>query len=185
MVADIHDFIETLPMGYDTKIGPEGTGLSQGQRQRILIARAIFKDPKILLFDEATNSLDSLTESVITSNLNKFIKTRTAVVVAHRLSTIRNADQIVIMENGKIVEVGTQIAKLHDQYVTRTANQFSRAVTAIFGVARYRNLVSKNLYRCNSSVGFETRRSVSRSRVFCDTSIANDHTINVYSKVIY
>ncbi|MCZ4693795.1 peptidase domain-containing ABC transporter [Ancylomarina euxinus] len=105
--ANIKDFIEGLPMKYDTKIGQEGSGLSQGQKQRILIARAIYKNPHFIFFDEATNALDSNNEKVIMTNLNNFFKGKTVVVVAHRLSTVKNADQIVVLDKGLVVEVGT------------------------------------------------------------------------------
>ncbi len=106
-VANIREFIETLPLGYNTKIGSEGNGLSQGQKQRILIARAVYKNPQYLFFDEATNALDANNERIIMDNLNKFFKGRTVVIVAHRLSTVKNADQIVVIEKGEIVENGT------------------------------------------------------------------------------
>ncbi len=106
-VANIQDFIESLPLGYNTKIGADGHGLSQGQKQRILIARAVYKDPELLFFDEATNSLDAQNEKVIMNNLEKFFKGRTVVIVAHRLSTVKNADQIVVLEKGNIIEKGT------------------------------------------------------------------------------
>ena len=105
-VAHIQEFIEKLPLGYNTMIGAKGNGISQGQRQRILIARAVYKDPEYLFFDEATNALDTKNERTITENLDKFYEGRTVVVVAHRLSTVRNADQIVVFEKGKIIEKG-------------------------------------------------------------------------------
>jgi len=105
--ANIHDFISTLPLRYNTKIGSEGHGLSQGQKQRILIARAVYKNPNYLFFDEATNALDANNEKVIMNNLNNFFKGKTVVVVAHRLSTVKNADQIVVIDKGVIVERGT------------------------------------------------------------------------------
>jgi ATP-binding cassette subfamily B protein len=105
-VANIQEFIESLPLGYNTKIGSDGHGLSQGQKQRILIARAVYKDPEYLFFDEATNALDANNEKVIMSNLDEFFKGRTVVVVAHRLSTVKNADQIVVLDRGQIVEFG-------------------------------------------------------------------------------
>lgn len=105
-MARIDDFIESLPMGYDTIIGMEGKGVSQGQRQRILIARAIYKNPKYIFLDEATNSLDATNEAMIMENLNKFYEGRTVVISAHRLSTVRNADQIIVMNGGEIVERG-------------------------------------------------------------------------------
>ena len=97
-VANIHSFIEELPLGYNTKIGQEGHGLSQGQKQRILIARAVYKDPEFIFFDEATNALDANNERTIMNNLETFFKGRTSVVVAHRLSTVRNANQIIVIE---------------------------------------------------------------------------------------
>ena len=104
--ACIRRFIETLPAGYNTKIGKEGTGLSQGQKQRILIARAMYKNAPVLFLDEATNALDSQNEKRILDNLNEFYQGKTVVVVAHRLSTVRNADMIYVLKKGKIVEFG-------------------------------------------------------------------------------
>ena len=106
-VANIHGFIEELPLGYNTKIGQEGHGLSQGQKQRILIARAVYKNPEFIFFDEATNALDANNERIIMENLQVFFKGRTSVVVAPRLSTVRNADRIVVIEQGRIAETGT------------------------------------------------------------------------------
>lgn len=106
-VANIRDFIDSLPLGYNTKIGMEGNGISQGQRQRILIARAVYKNPEYLFFDEATNALDANNEKEIMEYLHEFYKGKTVVVVAHRLSTVRNADKIVVLENGHIAEEGT------------------------------------------------------------------------------
>ena len=106
-VANIQAFVESLPLGYNTKIGDDGHGLSQGQRQRILIARAVYKNPDYLFFDEATNALDANNEKVIMENLGQFFKGRTVLVVAHRLSTVKNADQIIVLDKGEIVEQGT------------------------------------------------------------------------------
>lgn len=106
-LANIHEYIMSLPLTYNTKIGRDGVGLSQGQKQRILIARAIYKNPDFIFLDEATNSLDAKNERVIVENLNTFYKGKTVVVVAHRLSTVMNADQIVVLDNGKIVEAGS------------------------------------------------------------------------------
>lgn len=105
--ANISDFIEKLPLRYNTKIGGQGHGLSTGQKQRILIARAVYKNPDYIFFDEATNALDAKNERVIMENLDKFFQGRTVVVVAHRLSTVKKADQIVVLEKGQIVEKGT------------------------------------------------------------------------------
>jgi len=123
--ANIQEFIESLPLGYNTKIGGEGHGLSQGQKQRILIARAVYKNPHYLFFDEATNALDANNEMVIMNNLNQFFKGRTVVVVAHRLSTVKNADQIVVIEKGKIVETGNHqdLTKLRGSYYELVKNQ--------------------------------------------------------------
>jgi ATP-binding cassette subfamily B protein len=106
-VAHIQEFIESLPLSYNTMVGARGNGLSQGQRQRLLIARAVYKEPEFLFFDEATNALDAHTEKIITENLQKFFAGRTVIVVAHRLSTVKNADQIVVLDKGEIVERGT------------------------------------------------------------------------------
>ena len=105
--ACIHDFIVNLPLGYETVIGPEGNGLSQGQRQRILIARAVYRDPDFIFLDEATNALDAQNERHIVENLAKFYRGRTVVVVAHRLSTVRDADCIVVLNDGYVAETGT------------------------------------------------------------------------------
>ena len=105
--ACIKDFIESLPLAYNTKIGQEGLGLSQGQKQRILIARAVYKDPEFIIFDEATNALDAKNEREIMKNLDQFFEGKTVVVVAHRLSTVKNADNIIVLDRGMIVEQGT------------------------------------------------------------------------------
>ena len=104
--ANIREFIESLPLGYNTRIGANGHGLSEGQKQRLLIARVVYKDPEIVLFDEATNSLDANTEKAIVENLSGFFRNKTVVIVAHRLSTVRNADKIVVLEGGRIIETG-------------------------------------------------------------------------------
>jgi ATP-binding cassette subfamily B protein len=105
-MSNLNEFIETLPKGYETKIGMMGEGISQGQRQRILIARAIYKNPQIIYFDEATSDLDSENESQIMNNLLEFCKNKTVLIVAHRLSTVKNADNIAVLENGTIIEEG-------------------------------------------------------------------------------
>jgi len=105
-IANIKGFIESLPLSYNTKIGASGHGLSEGQKQRLLIARVIYKDPDIIIFDEATNSLDANNEKVIVENLTDFFEGKTVIVVAHRLSTVRGADKIVVLDNGRIIETG-------------------------------------------------------------------------------
>ena len=105
--ANIRGFIESLPLGFNTKIGSDGHGLSEGQKQRLLIARVIYKNPEILVFDEATNSLDANTEKVIVENLADYYKGKTVIIVAHRLSTVRNADKIVVLDSGQIIETGS------------------------------------------------------------------------------
>ncbi|MCM1140227.1 MAG: peptidase domain-containing ABC transporter [Muribaculum sp.] len=105
-IANIHDYVMGLPLTYNTQIGRDGVGLSQGQKQRILIARAVYKNPDFIFLDEATNALDAKNEKVIVENLNEFYKGKTVVVVAHRLSTVKNADQIIVLDGGKVVESG-------------------------------------------------------------------------------
>lgn len=106
-VANIRDFIDSLPLGYNTKIGMEGNGISQGQKQRLLIARAVYKNPEFLFFDEATNALDANNEKEIMGHLHEFYRGKTVVVVAHRLSTVKDADKIVVLDKGRIAEEGT------------------------------------------------------------------------------
>ena len=124
-IANIKEFIETLPQGFNTKIGTEGLGVSMGQKQRILIARAVYKNPDLLFFDEATNSLDANNEKVILENLNSFFEGRTVVVVAHRLSTVKNADKIVVLDKGIITEEGThvELTALKGKYFELVKNQ--------------------------------------------------------------
>lgn len=105
-IANIHDDIMRMPLKYNTMIGRDGVGLSQGQRQRILIARAVYKDPRYIFLDEATNALDAKNERVIVENLGRFYQGRTVVVVAHRLSTVKDADLIIVVDGGKIAETG-------------------------------------------------------------------------------
>ncbi|MBW6484396.1 MAG: peptidase domain-containing ABC transporter, partial [Vicingaceae bacterium] len=124
-VANIKEFIENLPLAYNTKIGMSGVGMSTGQKQRLLIARAVYKNPEIIFFDEATSALDANNEKVIMENLNQFFKNKTAVVIAHRLSTVRNADQIVVLDKGKIIEKGThnELINLKGSYYNLVKNQ--------------------------------------------------------------
>ncbi|NUO03500.1 MAG: ATP-binding cassette domain-containing protein, partial [Saprospiraceae bacterium] len=125
-VANVQEFVESLPLGYNTKIGAQGNGLSQGQRQRLLIGRAVYKNPPYLFFDEATNALDAENEKVIVENLRNFYlegtgasplseeagrgQAKTVIVVAHRLSTVKDADQIIVLHKGALVEQGTHEA---------------------------------------------------------------------------
>lgn len=123
--ANILSFIESLPLGFYTKLGAEGNGISGGQKQRLAIARAVYKDPQFIFFDEATNSLDANNEKVILENLQQFFNGKTAIVVAHRLSTVKNADKIVVLENGEIVEEGThaELTLIKGKYYELVKNQ--------------------------------------------------------------
>jgi ATP-binding cassette subfamily B protein len=124
-VANIQEFIESLPLSYNTKIGMEGVGLSTGQKQRLLIARAVYKNPNYLFFDEATSALDANNEKIIMEKLNAFFENKTVVVIAHRLSTVKNAHQIVVLDNGKIVERGNHktLIKEKGKYYHLVKNQ--------------------------------------------------------------
>jgi len=124
-IANVKEFIESLPLGFNTKIGTEGIGISAGQKQRILIARAVYRNPEFILFDEATNSLDANNESTIIQNLKTFFKGKTVVVVAHRLSTVKHADQIVVLKKGVITELGShqELVNLKGDYYTLVKNQ--------------------------------------------------------------
>ena len=124
-IANIKGFIESLPLGYNTKIGANGHGLSQGQKQRILIARVIYKNPDFIIFDEATNSLDANNEKVIVENLTGFYEGKTVIIVAHRLSTVKNADKIVVLDCGRIIETGTheELIRSKGAYFNLVRNQ--------------------------------------------------------------
>ena len=124
-IANIQNFIEELPLTYNTKIGNDGIGISGGQRQRILIARAVYKNPEFIFFDEATSSLDAENEKIIMENLNTFFKNKTALVIAHRLSTVKNADQIIVLNKGEIVEYGShpELTRERGIYYSLVKNQ--------------------------------------------------------------
>jgi ATP-binding cassette subfamily B protein len=124
-IACINDFVMGLPLRYNTKIGRDGIGLSQGQKQRILIARAVYKNPDFIFLDEATNSLDANNERMIVEHLGEFYQGKTVIIVAHRLSTVKNADQIVVLDKGRIVETGNheELTQKHGAYYNLVKNQ--------------------------------------------------------------
>ncbi|WP_426476096.1 peptidase domain-containing ABC transporter [Chryseobacterium sp. CBSDS_008] len=124
-IANIKEFIEGLPLSYNTKIGNEGVGVSGGQKQRLFIARAVYKSPEYIFFDEATSALDANNEKVIMENLEKFFKGKTAVVIAHRLSTVKHADKIIVLDKGKVVEEGNhaELVALRGEYYRLVKNQ--------------------------------------------------------------
>ncbi|QBJ87548.1 peptidase domain-containing ABC transporter [Chryseobacterium gleum] len=124
-IANIKEFIESLPLTYNTKIGNEGMGISGGQKQRLFIARAVYKSPKYIFFDEATSALDANNERTIIDNLEHFFKGRTAVIVAHRLSTVKHADKIIVLDQGKVIEEGThvELVSLKGAYYQLVKNQ--------------------------------------------------------------
>lgn len=124
-IANIIDYIKELPLGFNSKIGIDGIGMSTGQKQRILIARAVYKNPDIIFFDEATSALDSKNEKLIMENLNNFFRNKTSIIIAHRLSTVKNADQIVVLEKGNIIEKGThrELLELKGSYFNLVKNQ--------------------------------------------------------------
>jgi ATP-binding cassette, subfamily B, bacterial len=124
-VANINSYVDSLPLGYNTKIGDDGVGLSQGQKQRLLIARAVYKDPEYIFFDEATNALDSFNELIIMENLKEFFQGKTVVIVAHRLSTVKHADKILVLEKGEIIEHGNhdELTRARGAYYNLVKNQ--------------------------------------------------------------
>ncbi|MBC3788058.1 ABC-type multidrug transport system fused ATPase/permease subunit [Spirosoma sp. LMG 31448] len=124
-LANLETFVDELPTGFNTRVGSSGMNVSGGQKQRLLIARAIYKDPDYLFFDEATSALDANNERTIQDNLDQFFEGRTVLIVAHRLSTVRNADTIIVLEKGSIVEQGTHegLVDLRGAYYTLVKNQ--------------------------------------------------------------
>jgi ATP-binding cassette subfamily B protein len=124
-IANIQSFIESLPNGFDTNLGSDGMGISQGQKQRILIARAVYKNPEYLFFDEATNALDANNEMAIVDNLTRFFEGRTVIIVAHRLSTVKHADKIIVLDKGIVVEEGTHayLTSIKGKYYKLVKNQ--------------------------------------------------------------
>jgi len=128
--ANIREFIESLPLKYNSKIGMEGNGISQGQRQRLMIARAVYKNPEFLFLDEATNALDANNERIILDNLSQFYQGKTVVIVAHRLSTVQNADNIIVLEKGKVIEEGThkELTEKRGAYYELVRNQLELGI---------------------------------------------------------
>lgn len=124
-IANIGQFVEGLPSKEKTKVGQVGLGMSGGQRQRLLIARAVYKNPQYLFFDEATSALDAENENIIHNNLQSFFRGKTVVIIAHRLSTVKNADQIIVLKNGEIVEMGghTELIAQRNEYYNLVKNQ--------------------------------------------------------------
>ncbi len=124
-IANISDYIDSLALKHNTQIGSQGNGISQGQRQRMLIARAVYKNPNYLFFDEATNALDAKNEKIIVGNLERFYKSKTVIIVAHRLSTVKNADKIIVLENGTVVEQGfhKELVEAKGGYYDLVSNQ--------------------------------------------------------------
>ncbi len=129
-ISNILSFVESLPLGFNTKIGTEGNGISAGQKQRILIARAVYKNPQYLFFDEATNALDANNEKAIIENLQHFFEGKTVVVVAHRLSTVKHADNIIVLHEGEIAEQGTheKLSKEKKRYYELVKNQLELGI---------------------------------------------------------
>ncbi len=129
-LANINEFIENLPLGYNTRVGQMGQFLSGGEKQRILIARAVYKNPDFLILDEGTSSLDANNERTIMENLSGFFMNKTVIIVAHRLSTVKNADQIVVLDKGMIVEKGTheELSQLKGHYFNLVKNQLEMGI---------------------------------------------------------
>jgi ATP-binding cassette subfamily B protein len=124
-IAELEETVKKLPMQYNTQIGESGVALSGGEKQRLLIARAIYKNPDFIFFDEATSNLDTINENKIMANLNEYLKSKTAIIIAHRLSTVKNADNIIVLKNGQIVEQGkhNELLKNKNEYYNLVKNQ--------------------------------------------------------------
>ncbi len=124
-IAELEETVKKLPMQYNTQIGESGVALSGGEKQRLFIARAIYKNPDFIFFDEATSNLDTIYENKIMANLNEYLKSKTAIIIAHRLSTVKNADNIIVLKNGKIVEQGkhNELLKNKNEYYNLVKNQ--------------------------------------------------------------
>jgi ATP-binding cassette subfamily B protein len=129
-IAQVQPFVDRLPLGFNTRVGKDGIGLSQGQKQRILLARAVYREPEYLFFDEATNALDSYNEMLIMDQLESFFEGRTVILVAHRLSSVKNADNIIVLEEGEVVEQGThqELAARRGAYYFLVKNQLELGV---------------------------------------------------------
>uniref|UniRef100_A0AAU6WNX5 ATP-binding cassette domain-containing protein n=2 Tax=Chryseobacterium TaxID=59732 RepID=A0AAU6WNX5_9FLAO len=125
-VAELYDKVQSLPMNYNTKIGEIGISLSGGEKQRLLIARAIYKNPDFIFFDEATSSLDTINENKIINNLNIYLENRTSIIIAHRLSTIKNADQIIVLKDGEIIEKGK-----HDELIMNQSEYYKLIINQV------------------------------------------------------
>ena len=132
--ANIHGFIESLPKKYDTLVGERGVKLSTGQKQRLAIARAVIRDPKILVLDEATSSLDVESEKIVQEALERMVKGRTTFIIAHRLSTVRNADEVLVLKEGKIIERGDHESLMEKKgiYYKFYALQFRQSPSSLF-----------------------------------------------------